>query len=287
MINFDVLNKLGENYKLECKAANGGVPKSLWESYSAFCNTSSGKIILGLDEKITYINGAKHIDYIPSNLSLDLLNEYQATIWNTLNDSNKISKNILKNNDVYIESFNGVNILIINVPEAKISDKPIFINNNPLNSYKRNHEGDYKCTSEEINAMFRDNDSKSRDSYLTKRIKTTDLCQDSVLGYKNILEAIKGRDYSLVKNDIDTMLLGIGAAAYDEDGNIKVTKAGLLMFGYDYQIRTEFPDYFVDYQDHIGETKDIRWTDRVWAYSGYWSGNLFDFYMKVSNKVTS
>lgn len=217
MINLTELNKLCENYRLECKAAKGGIPKSIWESYSAFANTSGGTIILGLEEKISFINGSKHIEYVPSNLSLDLLNEYQTNIWNALNDSNKISKNILRNNDVYIETFDSINILVINIPEAKISDKPIFINNNPLNSYKRNHEGDYKCTSEEINAMFRDNDSKSRDSYLTKRIKTSDLCQDSILGYKNILEAIKGRDYSLIKNDIDTLLLGIGAAAYDED----------------------------------------------------------------------
>lgn len=46
-------------------------------------------------------------------------------------------------------------IIIITVPSADRRNKPVYINNNPMiGTFKRYHDGDYKCTKEEIRVMF-------------------------------------------------------------------------------------------------------------------------------------
>lgn len=39
-----------ENCMVECKEASNLIPKSMWETYSAFANTSGGCIFLGVRE---------------------------------------------------------------------------------------------------------------------------------------------------------------------------------------------------------------------------------------------
>ena len=47
-LSFD-LKKIKENENIELKKADNNLPNSLWETYSAFCNTSGGIIILGIE----------------------------------------------------------------------------------------------------------------------------------------------------------------------------------------------------------------------------------------------
>ena len=81
----------------------------------------------------------------------------------------------------------------------------------------------------------------------------------------------------------EEFLLKLGAVGIGSDGKKHPTSAGLLMFGNEYDIVREFNAYFLDYQEQYDA--DIRWTDRVISSSGDWSGNVYDFYFRIYNRL--
>ena len=83
---------LNESYDLEFKSAKGGLPRSLWESYSAFANSEGGTIILGVSEKDNYC----YLD----GLGEDVVRKWLDDFWNQINNKEKVSVNLLTAKDV-------------------------------------------------------------------------------------------------------------------------------------------------------------------------------------------
>ena len=75
----------------------------------------------------------------------------------------------------------------------------------------------------------------------------------------------------------------IGAADKGADGELHPTSAGLLMFGLEYRISREFPNYKLDYSEYINP--GIEWEYRIVSGDGKWTGNIFDFYVNVANRL--
>ena len=63
MDDFKLLEAIGsgEAVDWEFKSAKGGLPGSLWETYSAMANTDGGTVVLGVEEK----DGASVLSGVP------------------------------------------------------------------------------------------------------------------------------------------------------------------------------------------------------------------------------
>ncbi len=265
---------LKENNQLEVKSAKGGLPNSLWETYSSFSNTHGGTILLGVTEKED-----KSL-YSIGLTEAEVLN-LQKIFWDIINNPNKVSSNLLVDKDVRIEQMDSSYILVIDIPEATRYEKPIYINDNPLMAYRRNFEGDYKVTRLELSNMLRDADINSPDSYIVENKDMSCFCEKSIATYRNYFESYKEKEHPFNDDTDEEFLIHIGAAEKGTDGKVHPTKAGLLMFSYHHEIVNVFPNYFLDYQDKRNLVGDMTWRNRIWSSNGNWSGNLFDFYYRI------
>lgn len=264
-----------EDNRCEVKAAEGGLPLSLWETYSAMANTYGGIIICGVKERQDgswFATGMKNVSKLKKNL------------WNQLNDHRKVSINLLRETDIKDYVIGEDVILVIIVPVADRETKPVYINGDMFRgSYKRNHEGDYHCTEAEVKAMLRDQTRKTMDMKVLANMELSDFEPESAKTYR-VWFAAKHPDHAWTKLSDAEFLERIGAASDDcEDKRLHPTGAGILMFGKEYKITRVYPDYFLDYKDHADPT--VRWTDRTYSQSPDWSGNVFDFFTIVSRKL--
>ncbi len=276
MAGFDLskLNEYREHNQLEAKKAKGGFPGSFWETYSAFANTDGGIILLGVNE-------AKDGSLHPEDVDVEKL---QKDFWNMVNNRQKISANIVTQSMVKPEVLDGKNILVVRVPRAERTARPVYVGMDPKSgTFRRNHEGDYHCSLDEMSLMFRDAAYVTQDAKVLDKMDMSVFCKDTVKGYRNFFRSTHANH--LWNNEDDEMFLRkIGAIGIGEDGKYHPTAAGLLMFGYEYEITREFPNYFLDYQENrsLGAT---RWTDRIVSTSGDWSGNVFDFVIEVLRRM--
>ncbi len=142
----------GEKVDIECKEAESNVPRSAYESYSAFANTKGGYIILGVKEnkKKTFPEERFMVQGIQNS------KKQVEDFWNTINSS-KVNRNILKDEDIFIVEEPGISLIVIKVPRADYKMRPIYVGENPYKgTFKRNNEGDYHATEHEIRGMIRD-----------------------------------------------------------------------------------------------------------------------------------
>lgn len=146
MFDFGNLGRYRENNRIEAKKATGGLPESIWETYSAFANAEGGIILLGVIE-----NEDKSLQAIdltdPESLVMDF--------WEMVNNPAIASTNILSGECVTIENIGGKRIVAIRVPKASAQEGPVFVHGNLMQgTYIRSGEGDFRCSPEQIQEMI-------------------------------------------------------------------------------------------------------------------------------------
>ena len=270
MQNFSNFSALRESNKLEYKSARGGFPSSFWETYSAFCNTDGGLVVLGAKEGP---------DGLPVPSGMAASHKMEKELWDGLNNRKKVSANVLLDSDVTVEQVGESSIMVVRVPRASRELRPVFINNDMLGgSYRRNGEGDYHCTRREVNAMVRDSYPSDIDKRVLDGIDMDAFDTESVRAYRQEFRDERS-PHPWVDLEDEEFLVRLGAAGRsNKDGRLHPTHAGLLMFGQEWRITDEYPEYFLDCRQVVGGE---RWDNRIVSSSGEWSGNVYDYFHRA------
>ena len=281
--NIRQLLATGEHLHLECKRCKDRLPNSIWETYSAFANSYDGTILLGIEEhrqeqdpqKRFTIEGVTN----PDKLLTDL--------WNLLNDPNKISVNLLKDDDVQVVNIDGKDIIAIQVPRADYHLRPVYINDNPAKgAFRRNHEGDYHCAKEEISSMYRDASDEGNDGLLLRHYTMADLDSETLRAYRQVFE-VRNPGHILNEYNDKDFLCRMGGYVIDrESGEEGLTAAGLLMFGQGLPIRERFDNIRLDYVDKTNLIGEMRYSDRL-TYDFSWENNIYQFIRRILPRLTS
>ncbi|WP_089724706.1 RNA-binding domain-containing protein [Candidatus Thiosymbion oneisti] len=271
---FDILLRLdwAEGDDLEFKSAQGGLPKSLWQTYSAMANSHGGVILLGV-ENDGQVSGVSE----PQRL--------KKAFWDTINNRGKVNLNLCTDADLAeVQHADGL-ILAIRVPQATRYQRPVFLGQNPLTgTYRRNYEGDYRCTEPEVSRMLSDRAEEPADSGILEGFGMEDLDLPSLYQYRHRLVSHKPTHPWLSEDDV-RFLAKLGGWRRDRKaGTEGLTLAGLLMFGRDETLREGAPGYHVDYRERLSDDPAKRWSDRLTA-DGTWQPNLFQFYLKVAQRL--
>jgi len=276
------LAALREGWDFEAKLAagrdgRGAVPASFFETYSAMANTDGGVIVLGLAER--------------KDGSFDLAGlgdaaRVEQELWDQLDNRQKVSVNVLARRDVTVERHVERDVLVIRVPRAHRTARPVFLGGNPMNTFRRSGQGDRRCTEPEVRRMIADASDVPADSAIVEGYGLDALDTGTIDVWRNLFSAVEPR-HPFLQGDVLAMLRSIGAWRTDtKAGQEGPTIAGLLMFGRERPILDRFPWYQLDYRELDERRPDLRWIDRV-TIDGKWSGNVFSFFLRVEPKLVA
>ena len=221
----DIKNILtsGERVTLECKKAQRSVPNSLWDTYSAFANTYGGTILLGIVEHTEEQDKSKRFEIA----GVEDADKIRKDLWNTINSKEKVNVNLLRDEDVQAIDVEGKTVVAVNVPRAESSMRPIYINNNlSRGTFKRNHEGDYHCTEQELKMMLRDANEAGNDRMILEYYTMDDIDIPTLEGYR-IMFKTDNPDHVWNSLDHKEFLMQLGGYAIDRKERIE----GLTMAG--------------------------------------------------------
>ena len=171
--------------------------------------------------------------------------------------------------------------MVIDVPRAGRHDRPVYIGDSPFNgSYRRDGEGDYHCSADEVRAMLRDRDDTPADLAVLEGRTPADLSSRTLRRFR-LRMAMRRPDHPWNYLPDDSFLPTAGILGRGRDGrSLHPTLAGLLLLGKRAALREVFPQLRLEYQEtDTGFALTTRRPDAP--------ENLFDFYTVVSRRLTA
>ncbi|MGC3874034.1 ATP-binding protein [Halomonas sp. GXIMD04776] len=238
------LRLLDESERIEAKRGRE-VGKSMLETLCAFANEpglDGGYLLLGVgsDRPGEYrVKGIEDPDR--------LLNDLHSACATTFNVPLRFQATT--------EMLEGRRVIAIYVPEARATDKPIYFQKSslPRAAWRRGPNGDYRCNEHDLEALYQQRSQLEFDRSVPPGATVDDIDPDAIDDYRRDRKAMNAQAEELGYDD-NELLEALGAAVWQQ-GELKPTLSGILLFGRRMAIRRLVPAQRVDY---------IRVTGKEW-----------------------
>jgi len=262
--------KQDEWVNFEVKKAKNAVPKSSWETVSAFANTCGGYIVFGVEEidNRFVITGISKPEKIHNDFITTLRSEKFNTAFSAV-----ASKKCIE----------GKTVLIFYIPEMPRQAKPIYYGGDIRNTFVRFGETDQRATKKEIEKFLRQASESSSDSMILLEAEISDLRQDSIKRFVTLFRS-EAQDKNLAALEPQELLIRKGFLKKRKDDAVQITAAAILQFGTDEAITKFFPYYKVDYFEVSG-TKWGGVGEKRWDYRIRSESNLFETYQMIMPRL--
>lgn len=256
------LSALDESHRIEAKQARQ-IDRSVMETICAFANEpglGGGYLLLGVsrDPQDLFTN-AYQIDGIeqPDKLQSDLASQCASVFNRPLRPR------------VSVEEVGGKTVVVVYVPEAAPTEKPIFLQKLglPRGAFRRVGPTDQEGTEDDLVALYAGHQIDTFDAALLTDADMSDIDPAAIDDYRQLRRAINPDAEELAWSN-DDLLRSLGCAKRD-GGALKPTVAGIVLFGTTMALRRCFPMMRIDYirvpgrqwvenPDHRFDTLEIR-----------------------------
>ena len=256
------LAALDESHRIEAKQARQ-IDRSVMETICAFANEpglGGGYLLLGVsrDPQDLFIN-AYRIDGIdnPDKIQSDLASQCASVFNRPIRPR------------ISVEVLGDKTVVVAYVPEAAPTEKPIYLQNLglPRGAYRRVGPTDQEGTEDDLVALFAGHQLETFDAALLADADMDDIDPAAIDDYRQQRRAINPDAEELAWPN-EELLRSLGCAKRD-NGQLKPTVAGIVLFGSTMALRRCFPMMRIDYirvpgrqwvenPDHRFDTLEIR-----------------------------
>lgn len=234
------LHSVDESHRIEAKRATQ-IDRSILETVSAFSNEpglGGGYLLLGLSRDArdlftnTYIvEGVRN----PDQLQADLASQCASALNRPVRPR------------VSVEILQGKTVIVVFVPEAAPTEKPVFLTNLglPRGAFRRIGSTDQEGTEDDLIALYAAHQQDTYDGTVLQDADSSDIDPAAVADYREQRRRSNPDAEELTWAD-DELLRALGSAKLD-GGRLKPTVAGVLLFGTVAALRRCFPMMRIDY----------------------------------------
>ena len=238
---FDELNAVDESTRIEAKRASE-LGKSVMQTVIAFANEpglDGGYLLLGVE---WFVNGKGDTVYRaaglpdPDKVQRDLATQCASML------------NVCLRPEMQLETVEGKIVLVVYVPEADVTQKPIYFKATglPRGAYRRIGSTDQHCVDEDLWVLRGESQPlHGPDLSVLPDARPDDFDPSAVAAYRRERTRINPQAEELAYGDED-MLEALGMLRR-VDGKLQPTLAGMLLFGKPMALRRMLPMAKIDY----------------------------------------